>query len=105
MSRKLVCSLSLGAALMVPAAGFAQTFVDVGVWTRGGGGRVVIGGAPVYRVPVYRAPVYVAPVYRPVYVPPPVFYGGYPVHYHHPRCGHGGYAWGRGYRGRGHRGR
>lgn len=73
MSRKLVCSLSLGLALMVPAAGSAQTFVDVGVWTRGGGGRVVIGGAPVYRAPVYRAPVYVAPVYRPVYVAPPVY--------------------------------
>ena len=74
MSRKLVCSLSLGAlALLVPAAGSAQTFVDVGVWTRGGGGRVVIGGAPVYHVPVYRAPVYVAPVYRPVYVAPPVY--------------------------------
>ena len=75
MSRKLVCSLSLGAlALLVPAAGSAQTFVDVGVWTRGGGGRVVIGGAPVYHVPVYRAPVYVAPVYRPVYVAPPPVY-------------------------------
>ena len=75
MSRKLVCSLSLAAlALLMPAAGSAQTFVDVGVWTRGGGGRVVIGGAPVYRVPVYRAPVYVAPVYRPVYVAPPPVY-------------------------------
>ena len=75
MSRKIVCSLALGGlALLVPAAGSAQTFVDVGVWTSGGGGRVVIGGAPVYRGPVYRAPVYVAPVYRPVYVAPPPVY-------------------------------
>ncbi len=64
MSRKMVCSLALGAlALLVPAAGSAQTFVDVGVWTSGGGGRVVIGGPPVYQVPVYHAPVYRAPVY------------------------------------------
>jgi len=80
MTRNLACSLALGAlALAVPAASSAQTFVDVGVWTRGGGGRVVVGGAPVYAAPVYAAPVYAAPVYAaPVYYPevyyPPVYY-------------------------------
>lgn len=79
MTRKLVCSLALGAlALLVPATGSAQAFVDVGMWTPGGGGRVVIGGPPVYRVPVYAAPVYRAPIYRapirrPIYVAPPVY--------------------------------
>jgi len=74
MTRNIACSLALGAlALLVPTTGSAQTFVDVGVWTPGGGGRVVIGGAPVYGVPVYHAPVYRAPVYRPVYVAPPVY--------------------------------
>ena len=89
MSRKMVCSLALGAlALLVPAAGSAQTFVDVGVWTSGGGGRVVIGGAPVYRVPVYHAPVYRAPVYyrapiyRPVYVAPAPVYVVQPYYGH-----------------------
>ena len=49
MTRNMACSLTLGAlALLVPATGSAQTFVDVGVWTPGGGGRVVVGGAPVY---------------------------------------------------------
>ena len=82
MTRNMACSLTLGAlALLVPTTGSAQTFVDVGVWTPGGGGRVVVGGAPVYGVPVYGAPVYGAPVYgvpvyrrpiyRPVYVAPP----------------------------------
>ena len=82
MTRNLACSLALGSlALLVPATGSAQTFVDVGVWTRGGGGRVVVGGAPVYAAPVYTAPVYypevyyppvyyTRPVYRPVYVAP-----------------------------------
>ena len=84
MTRNMAGSLTLGAlALLVPATGSAQTFVDVGVWTPGGGGRVVVGGAPVYGVPVYGAPVYGAPVYgvpvyrrpvyRPVYVAPPVY--------------------------------
>jgi hypothetical protein len=84
MSRKIVCSLALGAlALLVPAAGSAQTFVDVGVWTSGGGGRVVIGGPPVYSVPVYHAPVYRAPVYYPYYPPPiyrPVYVAPRPVY-------------------------
>jgi hypothetical protein len=75
MTRNMACSLALGAlALVVPSSGSAQTFVDVGVWTRGGGGRVVVGGAPVYQVPVYPVPVYRGPVYRPVYVvPQPVY--------------------------------
>ena len=79
MTRNMACSLTLGAlALLVPATGSAQAFVDVGVWTPGGGGRVVVGGAPVYGVPVYGAPVYGVPVYRrpvyrPVYVAPPVY--------------------------------
>jgi hypothetical protein len=58
MTRTLVCALSFGAlALLVPTGSSAQTFVDVGVWTPNGGGRVVVGGAPVYRGP------------RTVYVP------------------------------------
>jgi hypothetical protein len=105
MTRNLACSLALGAlALVVPTASSAQTFVDVGVWTRGGGGRVVIGGAPVYGVPVYPAPVYAAPVYpAPVYPVPvyaaPVYRPAYvvprPVYVAQPYYGH--------YRGR-HRG-
>ncbi|HEY6506548.1 MAG TPA: hypothetical protein VIY56_00960 [Vicinamibacterales bacterium] len=60
MTRKFACALSLGAlALLAPTASSAQTFVDVGVWTPNGGGRVVVGGAPVYRSP------------RPVYIPAP----------------------------------
>ena len=75
MTRKLACSMALGAlALVVPVASSAQTFVDVGVWTRGGGGRVVVGGAPVYAPPVYAAPVYAAPVYYPEVYYPPVYY-------------------------------
>jgi hypothetical protein len=59
MTRNVVCALSLGAlALLVPTRSSGQTFIDVGVWTPGGGGRVVVGGPPV----VYRAP-------RAVYVP------------------------------------
>jgi hypothetical protein len=58
MTRTLVCALSFGAlALLVPTRSSAQTFVDIGVWTPNGGGRVVVGGAPVYRGP------------RTVYVP------------------------------------
>jgi hypothetical protein len=85
MTRNMACSFALGAlALLVPTTGSAQTFVDVGVWTRGGGGRVVVGGAPVYAAPVYAAPVYypevyyppvyyARPVYRPVYVAQPYY--------------------------------
>jgi hypothetical protein len=82
----MACSLVLGAlALLLPSTGSAQTFVDVGVWTPRGGGRVVVGGAPVYGAPIYTGPVYGAPVYvrpvyrapiyryRPVYVAPPVY--------------------------------
>ena len=70
------CSLALGAlALLAPAAGSAQP-LSTSASRRRRGGRVVIGGAPVYHVPVWRAPVYRAvysgPVYRPVYVAPPV---------------------------------
>jgi len=81
MSRTLIGSFALALVLLYPAAGSAQTHVDVGVWTPGGGGRVVIGGGhgypgpyygrPVYAAPVYAAPVYPAPVY-PVY-PAPVY--------------------------------
>jgi hypothetical protein len=96
MTRNMACSLALGAlALLVPTTGSAQTFVDVGVWTRGGGGRVVVGGAPVYAAPVYAAPVYypevyyppvyyARPVYRPVYVAQP--------YYRHDRGRHRGWA-------------
>lgn len=70
MTRKLVCALSLGAlALLVPTRSSAQTFVDVGVWTPNGGGRVVVGGAPVYRGP---RTVYVPA--RPVRVVQPYYY-------------------------------
>ncbi len=89
MTRTLIGSFALGAlTLLFPAVGSAQTRIDVGVWTPGGGGRVVIGGAPVYRTrrpvyvparPVYvqARPVYIAP--RPVYVVPGYRYdrGGY----------------------------
>ena len=97
MTRTVVCALSLGAlALLVPANTSAQTRIDVGVWTPGGGGRVVIGGSPVYRAPrpviVAPAPVYVVqPSYRRdrgkhkgwakkgrvVYGPAPYAYGGW----------------------------
>jgi len=79
MTRTLIGSFALGAAILLyPAAGSAQTHVDVGVWTPGGGGRVVIGGGgPVYPGPYYGAPVYAPPVYygppvyaAPVYAPP-----------------------------------
>ena len=96
MTRNMACSLTLGAlALLVPATGSAQTFVDVGVWTPGGGGRVVVGGAPVYGVPVYGAPVYGVPVYRrpvyrPVYVAPPVYV--VQPYYRHDRGKHRGWA-------------
>jgi hypothetical protein len=89
MSRKIVCSLALGAlALLVPAAGSAQTFVDVGVWTSGGGGRVVIGGPPVYSVPVYHAPVYRGPVYYPAPIYRPVYVAPRPVYVVHPYYGY-----------------
>lgn len=78
MTRTLVGSFALGALtlLLNPAAASAQ--VDVGVWTPRGGGRVVVGGGPVY----YPAPVYVpgAPVYvpaAPVYVAPRPYYRPY----------------------------
>jgi hypothetical protein len=72
MTRKLVCALSFGAlALLVPTRSSAQTFVDVGVWTPNGGGRVVVGGAPVYRGPrtvyVPARPVRVVQVVQPYY--------------------------------------
>lgn len=97
MTRKLASAVAFGAcALLAPAAASAQTFVDVGVWTRGGGGRVVVGGAPVYGVPVYHAPIYPAPVYRPVYVVPQPVYVVQP-YYRHDRGKHKG--WGKkGYR-------
>ena len=90
MTRKLVCALSFGAlALLVPTRSSAQTFVDIGVWTPNGGGRVVVGGAPVYRGP---RTVYVPA--RPVRVVQP--------YYRHDRGRHLG--WGkkknRGYYGR-----
>lgn len=69
MTRTLVCALSFGAlALLVPTRSSAQTFVDVGVWTPNGGGRVVVGGAPVYRGP---RTVYVPA--RPVHVMQPYY--------------------------------
>jgi hypothetical protein len=86
MTRTLVGTLAIGAlTLLFPAVGNAQTRIDVGVWTPGGGGRVVIGGPPVYRS---RGPVYVParPVYvdrRPVYVVP---------QYRHDRGKHKGWA-------------
>lgn len=89
MTRKIVWALSFGAlALLVPTRSSAQTFVDVGVWTPNGGGRVVVGGAPVYRGP---RTVYVPA--RPVRVVQP--------YYRHDRGRHLG--WGkknRGYYGR-----
>ena len=103
MTRNMAGSLALGAlALLVPATGSAQAFVDVGVWMPGGGGRVVVGGAPVYGGPVYGAPVYGVPVYRrpvyrPVYVAPPVYVVPQPVYvaqpyYRHDRGKHRGWA-------------
>jgi hypothetical protein len=52
----------------VPTRSSAQTFVDIGVWTPNGGGRVVVGGAPVYRGPrtVY-VPARPARVVQPYY--------------------------------------
>jgi hypothetical protein len=103
--------------LLYPAAASAQ--VDVGVWTPGGGGRVVIGGgpvyhpapAPVYYPPVYypAAPVYVAPrpIYRPYYRPYyRAYYPARPVYvvpgYRHDRGRHlGWYKNGKAYRGYG----
>jgi len=89
MTRTLVCALSFGAlALLVPTRSSAQTFVDVGVWTPNGGGRVVVGGAPVYRGP------------RTVYVPARLVRVVQP-YYRHDRGRHLG--WGkknRGYYGR-----
>ena len=85
MTRNMACSFALGAlALLVPTTGSAQTFVDVGVWTRGGGGRVVVAVLRSMRLPstpprciypeVYYPPVYYArPVYRPVYVAQPYY--------------------------------
>lgn len=97
MTRKLASAVAFGAfTFLAPAAVSAQTFVDVGVWTRGGGGRVVVGGAPVYGVPVYHAPIYRAPVYRPVYVVPQPVYVVQP-YYRHDRGKHKGWAK-RGYR-------
>ena len=95
MTRNMACSLALGAlALLVPSASVAQTFVDVGVWTRGGGGRVVVGGAPVYSVPVYYPPVYYPPVYysRPIY-PRPIYRPVYvaPQYYRYDRGRHLGW--------------
>jgi hypothetical protein len=97
MVRKIVYSLALGAlALLLPAAGSAQTFVDVGVWTSGGGGRVVIGGPPVYQVPVYHAPVYRAPVYYPAPVYGPVYVAPRPVYVVQPYYGYDrGRHWGK----------
>lgn len=92
MTRNLACSLALGAlGLLIPAGGSAQTFVDVGVWTRGVGGRVVVGGAPVYRAPIYRAPIYRGPAYRPVYVVPQPVYVVQP-YYRHDRGRHRGWS-------------
>jgi hypothetical protein len=68
MTRSLACALAIGtASLVAPSSAAAQRFVDVGVWTPGGGGRVVIGAPPPVFGPVYRAPrpVVVAPVYGP----------------------------------------
>ena len=75
MTRTLLGSFALGAlTLLYPATGSAQTHVDVGVWTPGGGGRVVIGGGPVYAPgPYYGAPVYGPPVYGPPVYAPPVY--------------------------------
>ena len=80
MTRTLIGSFALGAVtLLYPAVGSAQTHVDVGVWTPGGGGRVVIGGGPVYYpAPYYEAPVYYPPA--PVYYPPPAYYPAQPVY-------------------------
>ena len=85
MTRTLLGSFALGAlTLLYPAAASAQ--VDVGVWTSGGGGRVVIGGGPVYYPepyyadPYYPDPYYARPVYvpaRPVYVAPRPYYRPY----------------------------
>ena len=96
MTRNMACSMALGAlALLLPTTGSAQTFVDVGVWTPRGGGRVVVGGAPVYGGPVYGGPVYGVPVYRrpvyrPVYVAPPVYV--VQPYYRHDRGKHRGWA-------------
>jgi len=87
----LASALLMGIAVAWPAAAPAGFFFS---FSEPGFGIAV--GTPFYR-PYYPPP----PV---VYAPPPVVYGGYyPVHYHSPRCGHGGYGWGRGHRGRGHR--
>ena len=87
----LASALLMGVAVAWPAAARAGFFFS---FSEPGFGIAI--GTP-FHPPHYPYP---PPV---VYVPPPVVFGGYPVHHHHPRCGHGGYAWSRGYRGRGHR--
>lgn len=92
MTRHFVGALSLGAlALLMPVRSSAQTFVDVGVWTPNGGGRVVVGGAPVYRSP--------RPVFVPVH-PVRVVQVEQPYYYRHDRGRHLG--WGKKGRGYGH---
>ena len=115
MTRTLIGSFALGAlTLLYPAVGSAQTHVDVGVWTPGGGGRVVVGRSPVYYPepyydePYYDAPVYVParPVYRSVYARPYYrpYYAPRPVYvvpgYRHDNGRHNGwYKNGKAYRG------
>lgn len=93
MRKLLVASaLLLGISLARPAAAEAGFFFS---FSQPGFGIAV--GGPIAPPSYYHPP---APV---VFVPPPVVYGGWYGHRHHPHCGHGGHAWGHHYRSRGHR--
>jgi len=93
MSKLLLASaLLVGISFARPAAAEAGFFFS---FSQPGFGVAV--GAPIPPPAYYYPP---API---VYVPPPVVYGGWYGHRHYSSCGHGGYAWGHGYRGRGHR--
>ena len=67
MGRYLAMALAVGVGMVLEATPAAAQ-VDIGVWTRNGGARVVVGSPRVYYpapVYVYREPVYI--VERPYY--------------------------------------